>query len=126
MKKKGVVKPPYALKIRQLLTWVCKLEGLKEGWQLRWTAGDSYCWRWRKTVDLASMNSFQECRQMLLHEIAHAIVVEPTGSQHTPRFFDALKELLARYAREPFDARQTMLAKTYAPKWLKETGGKCT
>ena len=63
-----------------------------DGWTLRWRK-DGYCWRQRKIIDICIMQSLYECKQLLLHEIAHIYVVEPHGCQHTRRFWDHLEGL---------------------------------
>lgn len=69
-----------------------------EGWALRWMEHDAYCWRDRKIIDVCPMDQDEvECKQMLLHEIAHIDTAVPHGNQHHPRFFARLEELCRRF-----------------------------
>jgi hypothetical protein len=62
-------------------------------WKLQWMNGDAYCWRKNKTIDICPMDSYDECCQMLLHEISHIDIIED-GNQHTERFFNKLESLV--------------------------------
>lgn len=68
-----------------------------KGWTLNWDGAGPYCWRDSKRIDIAPMNSLEECEQMLLHEIAHIDTAEPVGTQHTPRFWQHAEELVRKY-----------------------------
>ena len=68
-----------------------------EGWLLRWDGAGPYCWRKKKLIDISPMDSLGECKQMLLHEVAHIDIVEPQGDQHTECFWEHLEGLIGKY-----------------------------
>lgn len=68
-----------------------------EGWTIRWCKSDAYCWRSKKVIDLWPDESEFECKQLLLHEIAHIDVVPEGGNQHTLELFAWQKKLSERY-----------------------------
>lgn len=84
------------------------------GWTLRW-APDGYCWRARKIIDLGESSSESECRQWLLHEIAHIEVVREHGSQHVLEFWVLLEELMRQYLNEPLDEHQLAMKAINCP-----------
>jgi|ERR1043165_6491833 hypothetical protein len=95
------------------------MEDLKlEGWVLEWQ-NESYCWRHSKKIHLSMLENENSCKQMLLHEIAHAMIVED-GNQHSERYFDFLNYLIKRYLNQKFDEHQTKLAKIYVSEWSKK------
>jgi hypothetical protein len=68
------------------------------GWTLRWLDHDAYCWRSYKRIDICPMDQDEvECKQMLLHEIAHILEDPGFGNRHTSAFFAKLEELCQRY-----------------------------
>jgi hypothetical protein len=86
-------------------------------WELRWTESDSFCWRSKKRIDICPMDSLDECKQMLLHEIAHIGVVEDLGNQHTLRFWRHLQNLVRKYLQSDLSDYQIWLASIYCPEF---------
>jgi hypothetical protein len=88
-----------------------------DGWSLRWTESDAFCWRSEKRIDICPMGDLDECKQMLLHEIAHIEIVERLGSQHTLRFWQRLRELTKKYLDSDLSEYQREMAFTYCPEF---------
>ena len=86
-----------------------------KGWQLRWMPSDAYCWRSSHIIDICPRNTLAECKQLLLHEVAHIRVIEPIGSQHTLRFWKHLKGLVRKYLNSGLDMHQKKLLQLYCP-----------
>lgn len=85
-----------------------------EGWTLRWQKVDAFCWRKRKVIDISPTNSVDECKQMLLHEIAHIDIVVH-GNQHIPRFWEWLGSLVAQYLGQGLSGYQKVMLVNYCP-----------
>lgn len=66
-------------------------------WTLRWQEHDAYCWRSRKLIDIRLMDSELECKQLVLHEIAHIEEDSDSNNKHTRAFFDRLEELCLQF-----------------------------
>lgn len=88
------------------------------GWQLRWMPADAYCWRGKQIIDICLWESLAECKQLLLHEIAHIGIVEPSGNQHTLRFWNHLQYLVRTYLDSELDIDQEQMAQIYCPEFL--------
>ena len=88
------------------------------GWNLRWTESDAFCWRNKKRIDICPMETVDECKQMLLHEIAHIDVIE-SGCQHTLRFWLHLRDLVQKYLFSDLSKYQRSMASIYFPELRK-------
>jgi len=88
-----------------------------KGWRLRWTSADAYCWRSKQVIDICPGHSLAECKQLLLHEIAHIGVVESSGNQHTLRFWRHLQCLVRKYVNSKLDMYQKWLVQIYCPEF---------
>ena len=79
-----------------------------EGWHLRWMRHDAFCWAADKQIDICPMESFEECQQMLLHEIAHI-----KYRAHGEPFFHHLEELTRRYLNADLSQQQLEMRRIY-------------
>lgn len=94
------------------------MDDLRYGdWTLNWMPSDAYCWRRDKIIDICPMDSVSECKQMLLHEIAHIKIVEPLGCQHTFGFWAHLEELIRKYLHSRLGPHQKEMAEWYCPEF---------
>jgi hypothetical protein len=84
------------------------------GWSIRWQKSDAYCWREQKIIDICPMGFIDECKQMLLHEIAHIDVVVH-GNQHVPQFWQHLVSLTAKYLNSDLSEYQRAMMADYCP-----------
>jgi len=66
-------------------------------WCLRFVPGSSegYCWRLSKIIDLGE--ECKEPKELLLHEIAHAITCRFCNNQHNFTFWNVFDDLIRKF-----------------------------
>ena len=84
-------------------------------WDLRWQEHDAYCWKSKKLIDICPMDNELECKQMVLHEIAHIEEDPGFGNRHTLEFFNKLEELCHRFLGIGLSPHQRRFKSYYMP-----------
>lgn len=84
-----------------------------EGWMLRWLEHDAYCWIDQKRIDICPMDDEFECKQMLLHEVAHIHTSDGYRNKHHSLFFECLEGLTQKYLGTGLSPYQQELKSIY-------------